>query len=106
METMSEVATHPAEDRWKIPSHPTSQSLMTPLGLVEGEVLEYLDRHHSATLRRLNRELPAPSYLVIMAVGALIRSGLVRGDQRELEVVVKLRKSLCELGYENQGGMR
>lgn len=70
-------------------------SLMTPLGLVEGEVLRYLDRRGSATLRRLNRELRWPAYMVMMAVGALIRAGLVRGVQHELEVILKLRRPLC-----------
>ncbi len=79
-------------------------SLMTPLGTIEGEVLEYLDRHHTATLRRLNRELAAPSYMVVMAVGALIRTGLVRGAQHDLEVVVKRRTSLHELRDQHHGG--
>lgn len=69
-------------------------SLMTPLGVIEGEILTYLDRHGSATLRRLNHELRWPAYMVMMAVGALIRTGLVRGIQHELEVVIKLRKPL------------
>ncbi|MBI2173708.1 MAG: hypothetical protein HYU33_00720 [Candidatus Omnitrophica bacterium] len=74
-------------------------SLMTPLGLVEGEVLTYLERHQSTTLRRLNRELEWPAYMVMMGVGALIRVGLVRGIQHDLEVVLKLRKPLALVGY-------
>lgn len=57
---------------------------MTPLGVVEGEVLEYLDRHRMTTLQQLSRALASPSYLVMMAVGALIRAGLVRGVQDHL----------------------
>ena len=79
---------------------------MTPLGLVEGEVLEHLDRHHTVTLRRLNRELAAPAYMVMMAVGALIRAGLVRGAQHDLEVIVQPRKPLRGLCRENLGGGR
>lgn len=70
-------------------------SLMTPLALVEGEVLAYLDERPIVPLRRLRRELGWPADMVMMAVGALIRAGLVRGVQRDLEVVVKLRKPLC-----------
>lgn len=70
----------------KTPSRSVGASLMTPLGLVEGQVLEYLDRHRIATLRQLKRALASPSYMVVMAVGALIRAGLVRGVQDHLTV--------------------
>ena len=81
----------------KPPVNAEHESVMTTLGLVEGEVLSYLDRQEVSTLRRLNRELHQPAYLVMMAVGALIRAGLVRGIQHELDVVVKLRKPLGAL---------
>lgn len=80
----------------KFADRPAAQSLMTPLGMVEGEVLEYLDRCEHTTLRRLNQALKWPAYMVMMAVGALIRAGLVRGAQHDLEVVVALRKPLGE----------
>lgn len=89
---------------WGRPGWSAYRSLMTPLGVVEGEVLEYLDRHRTATLRRLNRDLSAPSQMVMMAVGALIRAGLVRGTQHELEVVVQPRKSLHERSGDLEGG--
>jgi len=38
--------------------------------------------------------LASPPDMVTMAVGALIRAGLVRGIQRNLAIVVRLRKSL------------
>lgn len=76
------------------PCRSLGESLMTPLGIVEGEVLVYLDRHHITTLRRLNQAMAAPSYLVMMAVGALIRAGLVRGAQHDLEVVVRSKQHL------------
>ena len=104
---MSEVLLPMVEEEWKKPpARPTHPSLMTPLGVVEGEVLTYLDRHGRSTLRRLNQELEWPAYLVMMAVGALIRAGLVRGIQHDLEVVVKLRKPLGELRWRGrQEGM-
>ena len=81
---------------WKRPADVTTRpSLMTPLGVVEGEVLTYLDGHTpQVTLRQLNQELGWPAYLVMMAVGSLIRSGLVRGIRHNLDVVVKPRKPL------------
>jgi hypothetical protein len=79
------------------PARVEESSLMTPLGLVEGEVLTYLDHRRMTTLRRLNRELAWPAHMVMMAVGALIRAGLVRGVQRELEVIVTLRRPLVQV---------
>ena len=88
------VAEHQPE---KLLVNAEHESVMTTLGLVEGEVLAYLDRQEVSTLRRLNRELHQPAYLVMMALGALIRAGLVRGIQHELDVVVRLRKPLGAL---------
>ena len=66
---------------------------ITSLGLVEGEVLTYVEEHGAATLHGLTRVLDWSAALITMAVGALIRQGLVRGSQRELEVVLEaLRK--------------
>ena len=76
---------------------PVGPSLMTPLGVVEGEVLSYLDRHPMTTLRRLNQEMGHPAYMVMMAVGALIRTGLVRAIRRDLDVILKLRRPLPSL---------
>ncbi|PIQ83442.1 MAG: hypothetical protein COV75_07345 [Candidatus Omnitrophica bacterium CG11_big_fil_rev_8_21_14_0_20_63_9] len=64
-------------------------SLMTPLGLAAGEVLIEIEWSGAATLRQLIRKLDRPVYLVMMAVGVLIRQGLVRATQRELEVLVE-----------------
>jgi hypothetical protein len=64
-------------------------SLMTPLGLTTGDVLTEVDSSGAITLRRLIRKLDWPVYLVLMAVGALVRQGLIRATQRELEVVVE-----------------
>ena len=67
----------------------SSASLMTALGVVEGEVLTYLEEHGSTPVRRLTRELQWPAPMVIMAAGALIRSGLVRATQYDLEVILE-----------------
>ena len=60
-------------------------SLITILGIAEGDVLEYLERHGATSLYRLIQTQEWPSSMVIMAVGALIRQGLIRGDQHQLE---------------------
>lgn len=64
-------------------------SMMTTLGLAEGEVLEHLERYGSARLRDLTRELEWSSLMVVMAVGALIRQGLVRGLRQNAEIILE-----------------
>ena len=65
--------------------------LMTSLGVVEGEVLTYLERHGATPLRRLVRELDWAAPLVTMAVGALVREGLASALQHELELIIAVR---------------
>lgn len=63
-------------------------SLLTLVGVVEGDVLDYVEVHGRTTLHRLVQGLEWPSRIIVMAVGALIRQGLIRGTQTELEVVL------------------
>ncbi|MBI1952636.1 MAG: hypothetical protein HYT90_05645 [Candidatus Omnitrophica bacterium] len=91
---MSEFLLPMAEDEWKKPAaeQPQAPSLMTRLALVEGEVLTYLEDRGTTTLRRLIRDLEWAAPLVMMGVGALIRAGLVRATQHDLEVLVEARR--------------
>ncbi len=86
------VAARVEDERWVPPAETGGRSLVTSLGIIEGEVLLYLDVHGATPVRRLIRELEWPSPLVTMAVGALIREGLVRASQHELEVIVAPRR--------------
>jgi len=61
---------------------------MTPLGIVEGEVLLSLEHHGETTLRRLIQESQWPARIVMMGVGALIREGLVHGVHRDPNTVI------------------
>lgn len=65
------------------------RSLMTPLGIAGGEILTYLEEHGATAMRRLIRELAWPAPVVMMAVGALIREGLVCATQHDLEVILE-----------------
>lgn len=64
------------------PGRVTAQEVptRTMIGIVEGEILEYLERHGPASVYRLVQALEWPSTLVIMAAGALIREGLAKGQ--------------------------
>jgi len=64
---------------------------MTSLGLVEGEVLTYLEEHGATMLRELIWKLEQSTAMVTMGVGALIREGLVEGRQQDVNVMVNLR---------------
>ena len=66
-------------------------SLMTSWGLVEGEVLTYLEEHGATILRELIRKLGRSTAMVMMGVGALVREGLVEGRQQDVNVMVSLR---------------
>ena len=65
--------------------------LITPLGLVAGDVLLYLERRGASTLRQLARGVKWPVRMVMMGVGALIREGLVLATQNEVDVIVEPR---------------
>ena len=69
-----------------------SRSLVTSLGIIEGEVLLHLDVHGATPVRRLIRDLEWPSPLVTMAIGALVREGLIQARQHELEVIVEPKR--------------
>ncbi|MBI4341061.1 MAG: hypothetical protein HY598_02120 [Candidatus Omnitrophica bacterium] len=71
--------------------------LMTTLGIVSGEILTDLEQHGPATLRYLIRELNWPVPVVMMAVGALIREGLIQARQHELEILIELRREWAPL---------
>jgi hypothetical protein len=63
-------------------------SVHTSLGLVEGDVLLYLDQRGATPMRRIIRDLEWPSPMVTMAIGALIREDLVSATQHELELII------------------
>ena len=66
--------------------------IITVLGVVEGEILETLESHGPMPLYRLIQAQERPASLVIMAVGALIRQGLLIGNEHRLEAVADARR--------------
>ena len=51
--------------------------LNTTISIVEGEILTYLEKHGFSRLKKVIRDLEWPMAEVMMAVGALIREGLI-----------------------------
>ncbi len=87
---VTEVLRASLEDLFPVRADVLATSLMTPLALVEGDILTHLEEYGATTLRRLIRSLEWPSRMVMMGVGGLIRQGLVRGVQLELDVVIEV----------------
>ena len=87
---VTEVLRANLEDRLPVPAGVLSTSLMTPLGLVQGDILIHLEEYGATTLRYLIQSLEWPSRMVMMGVGGLIRQGLVRAVQLELDVVIEV----------------
>jgi len=65
-------------------------ALISLIGVVQGEILEYLERKKFSTMRNLLKCLPHPTHVVTMALGALIYSGLVKAKQDEKYITVWL----------------
>jgi hypothetical protein len=66
-------------------------SLVTVVGLVEGEVLTHLEEHGATVLRTLIRALEWSAAKVLMGVGALARRGLVSIVQQDGTLIIELR---------------
>ena len=89
---MSMIATGTGEQKLQLAAVGAgagSTPLVTMLGVVEGDILNFLETHGTLTLRRLIRMVEWPTMMVVMGVGALIREGLVHAVRRELEVVLE-----------------
>lgn len=86
---MSEVLLPMVEDEWKKPAAATTwdTSVITLLGVVQGEILEALESHGPMSLYRLIQSQDRPASTVTMAVGALIREGLVGGNEPRLHAI-------------------
>lgn len=71
----------------------TDVSLVTQLGVIEGELLTYVEEHGATPIRRLIRDSEWPMPMVTMALGALAREGLVRLIRHDLETIVEPAKA-------------
>ena len=65
--------------------------IITLLGVLSGEILTYLEKCEKATAAQLSRELGWTVPMVMMAIGTLIREGLVLAHPSNLEIVIQPR---------------
>ncbi len=70
------------------PRRRPKRSLITALGILSGEVLTCVEHHGTVTLRELKRMVGETTPMVMMAVGALVRQGLVRATDWGGQVVI------------------
>lgn len=64
--------------------------LVTRLGLIEGDILELLECDRIINLRELMDLIKWESCAIAMAVGSLIRQGMVRGIEHGPEIFLEL----------------
>lgn len=62
-------------------SHDNMTHLMTRLALIEGSILERLEKDKYLAIRELMEELGWEPCAVSMAVGSLVRQGLIHCDE-------------------------
>lgn len=72
------------------PSHSKKTvSLMTPLGLIEGDILRYVETRALTVIQDLIHDLEWPAHMILMAAGSLVRRGHVRAIQNEAVLVLE-----------------
>lgn len=64
--------------------------LITAIGLIEGDLLETLESRGPMSAYRLVHTQDCPASLVLMAIGDLIRTGLIQGTEARLELTSEL----------------
>jgi hypothetical protein len=79
---------HPTDLIETPPGEPPA--LITKLSLIEGEILTRLESEGRMNAHRIVREMPWRSESMLMAIGSLIRQGLVRGIQTGPELELEL----------------
>ncbi len=64
-------------------------SLITSLGLVEGDVLDFVETKGPVALKDIVQELTWPEAMVMMSAGALIRDGLVQAKRHNKHIYLE-----------------
>jgi len=66
--------------------------MITKIGIVAGEIWDFLDKNTQATLSRIASEIDHPNDLLLMSIGWLAREGHVVLEQHENDYKIVLRK--------------
>ena len=79
-----------ASDCGRLCSHDQLTHLMTRLALVEGSILEHLEREKIVALQELMGKLEWEPCAVMMAVGSLVRQGTIQCREYDRDVFLEL----------------
>ena len=71
-------------------SHDNITHLVTRLALIEGSILERLERERIVALRELMEELKWEPCAIAMAAGSLIRQGIIRSREQGQDIFIEV----------------
>ncbi len=77
-------------DCGRLCSHDNLTHLMTRLAMIEGTILERLEQRKVMALRKLMEELEWEPCAITMAVGSLVRQGMIRCGENGQEVFLEI----------------
>ena len=66
--------------------------MITRIGIVAGEIWNFLEHHNQVTLSELARSIDKPRDTILMSVGWLAREGHVVLQEAEGDYIVSLRR--------------
>lgn len=82
------------EHEWqKMNATRNDASLMTPIGIAEGDMLFYLEQKGTAYLGDMATHLEWPKPVMMLAAGALIRNGLIKARRYDNHIVLERSKN-------------
>lgn len=67
-------------------------SLMTRLAIIEGSILEQIEKNVYVTVHQLMEELEWGPCAIAMSVGSLVRQGILRSFENKQEVYLEINK--------------
>lgn len=70
-------------------SHDNITHLITRLALIEGSILERLERERIMALQELMEELEWEPCAIAMAVGSLVRQGIIRTKEQDQDIFIE-----------------
>lgn len=69
--------------------------MVTQIGIVAGEILNYLDENGIVSLEEIIKRIKKPDKLILMSLGWLARENHIVVNQKEDKYIVGLRKKEC-----------
>jgi hypothetical protein len=71
--------------------------MITQIGIVAGEIWNFLDEHDKVKLTQITQALDKPEQLILMSLGWLARENHIIVTKRKNQYLVNLKKKAKEL---------